>query len=98
MFHAFNVQEPPESELTAQMMEQVTASVEAVATPDEIERVIEYNVHVGDPRIELRLAANESSALVVGSRGHRGVAHLLLGSTATSLAQHPTAVTVVVPD
>ncbi|MFW2380176.1 MAG: universal stress protein [Acidimicrobiales bacterium] len=98
MFHAFNVPEPPEPELIAQMTDVVTGVVEAVATPKEAEQLVEIDVHAGDPRMELRLAGEKSSALVVGSRGHRGVAHLLLGSTATSLAQHPTSVTIVVPD
>jgi nucleotide-binding universal stress UspA family protein len=97
MFHAFSVPEPPESELVEQMMETVRESVEAAARPEEIDKFIEFDVHAGDPRLELRLAGESASALVLGSRGHRGVAHLLLGSTATSLAQHPTSVTIVVP-
>jgi nucleotide-binding universal stress UspA family protein len=97
MFHAFSVPEPPEPELVAQMTDVVQEAVAAIATPQEIEQFIEIDVHAGDPRMELRRAGEDSSAVVVGSRGHRGVAHLLLGSTATSLAQHPMAVTIVVP-
>ncbi len=98
MFHAFTVPEPPESELIDQMTDTVHEAVETVASADEIEKLIEIDVHAGDPRLELRTAGENSSALVLGSRGHRGVAHLLLGSTATSLAQHPTSVIIVVPD
>ena len=98
MFHAFSVPEPPEPELVAQMTDVVQEAVSAVASQKEIDQFIEIDVHAGDPRMELRIGGENSSALVVGSRGHRGVAHLLLGSTATSLAQHPTAVTIVVPD
>jgi nucleotide-binding universal stress UspA family protein len=98
MFHAFTVPEPPESELIDQMTDTVHEAVETVASADEIEKLIEIDVHAGDPRLELRTASENSSALVLGSRGHRGVAHLLLGSTATSLAQHPTSVIIVVPD
>ncbi len=98
MFHAFSVPEPPESELVDQMLDTVRETVEVVSRPDEIDKLIEIDVHAGDPRMELRLAGEQASALVLGSRGHRGVAHLLLGSTATSLAQHPTSVTIVVPE
>lgn len=58
---------------------------------------IELEVRAGDPRNELRDAAADADLLVVGSRGHRGVAHLLMGSVTTSLLHHPTVPTVVVP-
>jgi nucleotide-binding universal stress UspA family protein len=54
-------------------------------------------VHQGDPRNTLRTEASGADLLVLGARGHRGVAHLLLGSVTTSLAHHPTVATVVVP-
>ncbi len=52
---------------------------------------------VGDPRVELPIASERADLLVVGARGHRAVAHLLLGSVATALTHHPTLATVVVP-
>ncbi len=52
---------------------------------------------MGDPRIELRRSGGVADLVVIGSRGHRGAAYLLLGSVATSLAHHPTVATVVVP-
>jgi nucleotide-binding universal stress UspA family protein len=51
----------------------------------------------GDPRLLLREAATQADLLVLGARGHRGVAHLVMGSVTTSLVHHPTAPTVVVP-
>lgn len=51
----------------------------------------------GDPRNTLRTEAEKADLLVLGARGHEGVAHLLLGSVATSLTHHPTVATVVVP-
>lgn len=51
----------------------------------------------GDPRNTLRTEGEKADLIVLGSRGHQGVAHLLLGSVATSLTHHPTAATVVVP-
>lgn len=58
---------------------------------------VEIEVADGDPRVALRDRGAEADLLVVGSRGHRGAAYLLLGSVATSLAHHPTVPTVVVP-
>lgn len=52
----------------------------------------------GDPRNVLDGAAASADGLVVGQRGRRTVAHLLLGSTTTSLLHHVVVPTVVVPD
>ena len=52
----------------------------------------------GDPRNVLDEAAASADGLVVGQRGRRTVAHLLLGSTTTSLLHHVVVPTVVVPD
>lgn len=95
--HAFGVASPPDSELIAELTEVARKAIQEVATTGEIEQVIEIDAHIGDPRLELRQAAEQADALVIGTRGHRGVMHLLLGSTTTSLAHHPTSVTVVVP-
>ncbi len=58
-----------------------------------IERVVAF----GDPRSVLREQAEHATILVLGARGHRGIAHLLLGSVTTGLVHHPNAVTVVIP-
>lgn len=63
----------------------------------ETEPRIEIQVRYGDPRIVLRDAADDADLLVIGARGHSGIAHLILGSVATSLLHHPTIATVVVP-
>ncbi len=51
----------------------------------------------GEPRQVLGELAADAQMLVVGARGHRGVAHLLLGSTTDVLVRNPAAPTVVVP-
>ena len=51
----------------------------------------------GEAREVLRDAADDASLLVVGTRGHRGVAHLILGSTTDALVRNPHIPTVVVP-
>jgi len=58
---------------------------------------VEVEVVLGDPRMVLRDMAADADLLVVGARGHRGAAYLLLGSVTTSLSHHPTVPTVVVP-
>ncbi len=54
-------------------------------------------VEMGDARNVLRDASRDADLLVVGARGHRGVAHLLLGSVATGLVHQPLTPTIVVP-
>lgn len=51
---------------------------------------------VGDPRHLLSLAAAEADLLVLGARGHEGVAHLLVGSVTTGLVHQPVVPTIVV--
>lgn len=63
----------------------------------EVDATVEVEVLHGDPRVVLRDRADEADLLVVGARGHRGAAYLLLGSVTTSLSHHPTVPTVVVP-
>ncbi|MGB5759024.1 MAG: universal stress protein [Acidimicrobiales bacterium] len=63
-----------------------------------LRRDVEIRITPGDPRTELPMAAQQADLVVVGSRGHRAVAHLLLGSVATALTHHPELATVVVPD
>ncbi len=59
------------------------------------DRVVRH-LTVGDPRAVLR--DNDADMIVVGARGHHGLAFLLLGSTAYSLSHHPTVPTVIVHD
>ena len=61
--------------------------------PNEIIGHLEY----GDPRNVLMDASANADLLVLGARGHQGVAHLLVGSVTTSLVHSPTVTTVVVP-
>ena len=51
----------------------------------------------GDPRTVLRRRADDADLLVVGARGRTGVSHLLVGSTASSLAHRPICPVAVVP-
>lgn len=60
-------------------------------------RRFNIKVEMGDARNILRDASREADLLVVGARGHRGVAHLLLGSVATGLVHQPLTPTIVVP-
>ncbi len=58
---------------------------------------LEVMVETGDPRLTLREAAENAGLLVVGTRGHRRVPYLRMGSVSSALAHHPTVPTVVVP-
>lgn len=72
----------------------VEATLAAGGTRHEIIHRLEY----GDPRQVLdNLTVDPAAILVVGSRGHRGIAHLLLGSTTTGLIHRPSVTTVIVP-
>lgn len=51
----------------------------------------------GEPRSVLREWSTKCDLLVLGARGRGAVAHLLLGSVTTALAQRPRATTVVIP-
>ncbi len=64
----------------------------------EIDRRVIRTVVSGDPRSVLAEAGETADLLVVGARGHRGVAHLLLGSVTTALAHRPPTPLVVVPE
>ncbi|MEZ5375058.1 MAG: universal stress protein [Acidimicrobiales bacterium] len=89
---------PPKTE-TAQAAERLLRT-----TVDETRRAIGPEAHevttrvlYGEPREVLEELATTAQLLVLGTRGHRGVAHLLLGSTTDALIRHPIAPVVVVP-
>ncbi len=88
---------PPMDLLEGETLKNVEDSVAEVLAEVKTDVTIRTEVRVGDPRTVLREASEEFDLLVVGSRGHRGVAHLLLGSVTTSLLHHPTGAIVVVP-
>ncbi len=90
---------PPQPFPTAQLEAMATEAVERSIGELDAERKVTVDIEVvdGDPRLALRDAADEAALLVVGARGHRGAAYLLLGSVTTSLVHHPTVPTVVVP-
>ncbi len=71
--------------------------VKAAEKLDVNPRRFDIRVEMGDARNILRDASRGSDMLVVGARGHRGVAHLLLGSVATGLVHQPIVPTIVVP-
>lgn len=55
------------------------------------------HLEYGDPRNVLLDTSAQADLLVLGARGHQGVAHLLVGSVTTSLVHSPSVATVVVP-
>lgn len=83
-------------ELESQSTQLVNQALSEVEPHDDMPQLAAV-VLEGDPRNSLRAQAEKADLIVLGSRGHKGVAHLLLGSVATSLTHHPTAATVVVP-
>lgn len=50
----------------------------------------------GDPRTVLDRASESADLLVIGSHGHGGIIHLMMGSVAASLVHHPKCPLVVV--
>ncbi len=59
-------------------------------------RVIRH-VAEGDPRWVFKEMEKEAGLLVLGARGHKGLSHLVLGSTTTSLIHSPNCAVAVVP-
>lgn len=86
---------PESSELAAgrELEASVAPLLEELAPHPSIELMVAH----GDPREVLRSAAAEVDVLVIGSRGHGLLEHLLLGSVASALVHHPTIPTIVVP-
>ncbi|MDH3683777.1 MAG: universal stress protein [Acidimicrobiia bacterium] len=71
--------------------------VQAMSRLEGPERDVVRTLHYGDPRNVLRERSPDADLLVLGARGHRGVAHLLLGSVTTGLIHQPLVATIVVP-
>ena len=57
----------------------------------------ELAVLPGDPRSVLGAAGAGADLLVIGTRGHGVLEHLLLGSVASAMSHHPAIPTIVVP-
>ncbi len=98
--HKFGDPPLPNPELeqaTTELVDAAIADARASAGHSGTGPTVERHVEQGDPRIVLRRLAADAGLLVLGARGHRGVSHLLLGSTTTSLLHHPLSSTVVVP-
>lgn len=61
------------------------------------EERITCQIAEGDPRWVLKEMEDDVDLVVIGSRGHTGISHLILGSTTTSLIHSPRCPIVVVP-
>ncbi len=72
----------------------VDRAVNRVDRPGE-DYELTMTVSMADPRNALARAGGD--IVVVGARGHRGVAHLVLGSVATALTHRTATPTVIVP-
>jgi nucleotide-binding universal stress UspA family protein len=73
-------------------------SVEAViADGGAGDTTIEQRVHQGDARVALRGIEADAAMLVLGARGHSGIAELVLGSVTSSLIHKPECPVVVIP-
>lgn len=76
--------------------ELIEDSVDRARSQEQTDRVVTLRPECDDPRTALREAAATADLLVVGARGRRGVAYLLLGSVASAVVNHPMVPTVVV--
>ncbi|MEL7155407.1 MAG: universal stress protein [Actinomycetota bacterium] len=74
----------------------VDAAVARIGNRAGDQRKAEGHSCTGDPREILGTEGRRSDLLVIGGRGHGGLTHRFLGSTATALVEHPTTPTVVV--
>ena len=99
MVAAFSPLEIPEGTLARNReatIELVQLSIDRCENERSVQTV--STITPGDPRNVIAKSAEQADLLVIGQRGRRSVAHLLLGSTATSLTHQVTVPTVVVPD
>jgi len=84
--------------LRAEATNTVKAAVAKVCSEVGVpEDRITCQIAEGDPRWVLKEMEDDVDLLVVGSRGHTGISHLILGSTTTSLIHSPRCPVVVVP-
>jgi len=83
-----------ETTAKANLDKSVDGAIEASVRPTT-EYELVSRIELADPRSVL--SESEADVIVVGARGHRGVAHLLLGSVATALTHHTRTTTVIVP-
>ena len=73
-------------------------SVEAVIADGGVgDTAIEQRVHQGDARVALRGIEADAAMLVLGARGHSGIAELVFGSVTSSLIHKPECPVVVIP-
>jgi len=84
-----------EQEATEVLAKTVEAAIAAAGGPGPAE--LRPRLAYGDPRNALLDASADADLLILGARGHQGVAHLLVGSVTTSLVHSPRITTVVVP-
>lgn len=88
--------------LAAERIEALSHQLVVDAIDEVRDRIEETGRHLsgrsrrGDPRRVLHSQSEQADLLVVGARGHEGLAHLLLGSVAGSLVHQPATTTVVV--
>ena len=75
----------------------VSADHEREPVPELQVDGVEHRVVAGDPRDVLHDAAQDADLLVVGARGHSGIAGMLIGSTTLHVIEHPHTTTAVVP-
>jgi nucleotide-binding universal stress UspA family protein len=85
-----------EADAKASLEATIAAAVAAAGEAGRGRNVVRRLIY-GDPRNVLIDAAEGADLLVLGARGHEGVAHLLVGSVTTSLVHRPIVPTVVVP-
>ncbi|MFT7598072.1 MAG: nucleotide-binding universal stress UspA family protein [Acidimicrobiales bacterium] len=71
--------------------------VRATVAAGEARHEIVPKLENGDPRNILRAASETADLLVLGAQGHRGIAHLALGSITTGLIHQPKTTTIVIP-
>lgn len=81
-----------------EILDATIETARAIARPAQRDRRVERRVLYGEPADVLREVGANAQTLVVGAHGHRGVAHLLLGSVTDALVRHPVTTTIVVPD
>ncbi len=105
--HAWSLMPISGFETTPTLIDQLRESAEALAAKIVDEAIARHQLpagritgraEAGDARNVLRNASEGAQLLVVGAMGHRGVAHLLLGSVATALVHQPALPIVVVPN